>query len=277
MPIEARRFLRKMRGGAQAHLIEAADGNCYVVKFLNNPQHRRILVNEWLAAEFLRFLGLSRPDPAVIRISREFLTENPEVSIQLGSGHRSVEPGWHFGSRFPGDPARTIVYDFLPDSLLEEVENRAEFVGMLAFDQWMSNADSRQAIFFRARLREWLPRSEIHPPRQGFVAYMVDNGFVFDGPNWRIRDFPLQGLYFRPAVYRDVRGLEQFQPWLDRIVHFPENAIDSALKQLPPAWIEKDESELMKLLEELMRRRKRTPDLIQDCRRARPSLFPEWK
>ena len=46
MPLKALRFVRKMRGGAQAHLIEAHDGNYYVVKFRNNPQHRRILVNE---------------------------------------------------------------------------------------------------------------------------------------------------------------------------------------------------------------------------------------
>ena len=57
MPVDARRLVRKMRGGAQAHLIEAADGHCYVVKFLNNPQHRRILVNEWIASVFLRYLG----------------------------------------------------------------------------------------------------------------------------------------------------------------------------------------------------------------------------
>ena len=55
MPVDALRLIRKMRGGAQAHLIEADDGNFYVVKFRNNPQHRRILVNEWLGGSFLRF------------------------------------------------------------------------------------------------------------------------------------------------------------------------------------------------------------------------------
>jgi hypothetical protein len=42
MPVNARRFIRKMRGGAQAHLLEADDGDYYIVKFQNNPQHRRI-------------------------------------------------------------------------------------------------------------------------------------------------------------------------------------------------------------------------------------------
>ena len=69
MPVDARRLVRKMRGGAQAHLLEGSDGNCYVVKFSNNPQHRRILVNEWISAVFLRHLGLSSPEVAMVRIS----------------------------------------------------------------------------------------------------------------------------------------------------------------------------------------------------------------
>lgn len=276
MPVDARRLIRKMRGGAQAHLIEAADGHCYVVKFLNNPQHRRILVNEWIASVFLRYLGMSTPETAVVRVSQEFLEQNPEVNLQLGSQRHPVELGWHFGSRFPGDPARLAVYDFLPDTLLAQVENRAEFLGMLVFDQWMGNADSRQAIFFRAKLREWLPAYEAHPQRLGFVAQMVDHGFAFDGPHWRFTDSPLQGLYFRPLVYQGVRGWDDFQPWLDRIMHFPEAVVDQALKQIPPAWVVEDEKALGELCESLLRRRKRVTDLLQACRRGRPPLFPNW-
>ena len=276
MPVDARRLIRKMRGGAQAHLIEAADGHCYVVKFLNNPQHRRILVNEWIASLFLRYLGISTPEAAVIRVTQDFLDQNPDVHFQLGSHREPVELGWHFGSRFPGDPARLVVYDFLPDALLAQVENRAEFLGMLVFDQWIGNADSRQAIFFRARLREWLPAHEAHPQRLGFVAQMVDHGFAFDGPHWRFGDSPLQGLYCRPAVYQGVRGLDDFQPWLDRIVNFPEAVVDQALKQIPPAWVAADEDSLNQLCESLLRRRKRVVDLIQACRHGRAALFPGW-
>jgi len=277
MPVDALRLIRKMRGGAQAHLLEAADGHCYVVKFLNNPQHRRILVNEWIAAVFLRYLGIATPEPALIRATPEFLAENPEVHFQLGSIRQPVEPGWHFGSRFPGDPARLVVYDFLPKTLLTQVENRRDFLGALAFDQWMGNADSRQAIFFRARLREWLPAHEAHPQRLGFVAHMIDHGFIFDGPHWRPQESPLQGLYFQPEVYQEVRGLDDFQPWLDRIVHFPEAVVDEAVSQIPSAWVQGDESELTRLLELVMRRRQRVPALLAACNKARSQVFPNWK
>jgi hypothetical protein len=38
--------VRPMSGGAQAHMRIASDGNAYVVKFANNPQSPRVLVNE---------------------------------------------------------------------------------------------------------------------------------------------------------------------------------------------------------------------------------------
>ncbi len=276
MPIDACRLIRKMRGGAQAHLIEAADGNFYVVKFLNNPQHRRILVNEWIASAFLKYLGIAIPDVAMIRVTEEFLASNPEVELQLGRERMRPVTGWHFGSRFPGDPSRQVVYDFLPDALLEKVENLADLRGVLVFDKWIGNADSRQAIFFRARVEDWLPSSPAHPRKLGFITQMVDNGFVFEGPHWRFPESAIQGLYFRTTIYRTVRGLSDFEPWLERIRNFPEEVVDRAVKQLPPAWLQGDEVELDRLLERLMARRKRVGDLVAACRGVHTEPFPSW-
>src|ERR1700675_1069350 len=100
MPVDARRLIRKMRGGAQAHLIEASDGNFYVVKFLNNPQHRRILVNEWIASAFLNYLQIATPATAIVSLSADFLGSNADIYIQLGSRRQPIQPGWHFGSRY---------------------------------------------------------------------------------------------------------------------------------------------------------------------------------
>jgi hypothetical protein len=274
MPVTARRLIRKMRGGAQAHLLEASDGHAYVVKFQNNPQHRRILVNEWVASTFLHYLGISAPEIAMVEVTESFLAGDPETYIQLGRERRAVVPGWHFGSRYPGDPARTVVHDYLPDSLLDRVENLADFRGVLAFDKWTGNADSRQAIFFRARVLEPLAETT---GRLGFVAQMMDNGYVFDGPHWRMGESAIQGLYFRPLVYRTVRGLDDFEPWLDRIRNFPEEIVDQAVKRIPPAWLEGDESELERLLELLMKRRARVPDLIEQCCSGPSNPFPDWR
>jgi hypothetical protein len=277
MPVNARRLIRKMRGGAQAHLIEADDGRFYVVKFQNNPQHRRILVNEMIASVFLEYLQIKSPESAVIHLDEAFLQANPEVHIQLGNARSAVVPGWHFGSCFPGDPATVAVYDFVPDTLLHQTANIAEFVGMLIFDKWTANADARQSIFIRTRLREYAPEFADHPLRVGFVALMIDHGFIFNGPHWDFPDSPLQGLYFRPTVYHRVHGWEDFQPWLDQVIHFPEEIVDRAFKRIPAEWITGDEAHLETLLETLLRRRKRVADLVSGCRRGRINPFPNWK
>lgn len=265
-----------MRGGAQAHLIEADDGYAYVVKFRNNPQHHRILANEFLTSVFLRYLRISTPQIAIVQLSEDFLRANPEIAIQQGPRRLDVTPGWHFGSRYPGAPEKLPVYDFVPDALLGEVVNLAEFLGMLVFDKWVANADGRQAIFFRAGVRRPSPAGR-EECRRGMVALMIDEGFAFDGPNWSFPDSPLQGLYHRPLVYRQVESLDSFQPWLDRIVHFPVEVVDEARRQIPPQWIEGEERQLETLLEVLLRRRRRVPDLLRDCRSARPALFPNWR
>ena len=257
--------------------MECDDGHFYVVKFRNNPQHRRILVNEWFASVFLNYLQISTPATAIVNLEDEFLASNPEVHIQLGSRRLAVEPGWHFGSRYPGDPSKVMVYDFIPDLLLDKIVNRNEFLGVLAFDKWIGNADARQAVFFRARLQQWSPSREEPPRHLGFVAHMMDHGFVFDGPHWTFSDSPLQGLYFRPSVYRDVTSFDDFQPWLDRIVHFPEEIVDEARKQIPPAWLAEDESMIEGLLLKLMSRRKRVPDLVRESQSGRINPFPAWK
>ena len=277
MLVNARRFIRKMRGGAQAHLLECDDDRFYITKFINNPQHRRILVNEWISSVFLRFLEISAPDAAIVNVTPAFLEENGEVHIQLGSRRLDVEPGWHFGSCHPGDPGRMTVYDFIPDTLLEKVVNLSEFLGALVFDKWLGNADARQAIFFRARLKPYRRSGSEHPLELGFVASMMDHGYVFEGPHWAFTDSPLQGLYFRPKVYEKVRAWDDFEPWLSRVIHFPEEIVDQAYKQIPPQWLAGEAEELERLLTKLLTRRKRVPELVRASQHGRINPFPNWR
>jgi hypothetical protein len=276
MPLRARNLIRKMRGGAQAHLIEASDSAFYVVKFTNNPQHRRILVNEWLASAFLRYLQIHVPETAPIELTQEFIESNPELYLSIGTRKEPVPPGIHFGSRMAVHPDRVAVFDFLPDKLLDKIENRADFLGTLVFDKWVSNVDSRQAVFFRARAKTWTPLKGDAPARVGFFAQMIDHGFAFNGPHWQFQDSPIQGLYFKTGVYQEVRSLDSFQPWLDMVRNFPVEVIDSAWKEIPRDWLQEDDSLLEDLLESLMKRRARVPDLIEDAWRQRKAVFPNW-
>lgn len=277
MPVAARRHLRRMRGGAQSHLIEGDDGSFYVVKFRNNPQHRRILVNEWLAAVLLDYLQIASPPVQIIDVSEEFLEEFPEAAITLGSRAIPPEPGWHFGSRYPGDPDRTAVYDFIPDALLERVANARDFRAAVVFDKWTANADARQCVFFRARVEQWMGDAPGGKPAVGFVATMIDHGFIFQGPGWAYVDAPMQGLYPRRKVYDSIRSLNDFQPWLDRVGSLPEAVLDDAWKRVPAQWVEGEEDDLERLLTDLYRRRKRVSELIHQAASARSGPFVNWQ
>ena len=276
MPVNALRFIRKMRGGAQAHLLEADDGKFYIVKFQNNPQHRRILVNEVLAAGILEHLQVASPASEVVRLSADFLRDNPDVYLQTGTKRLAVEPGCHFGSRHPGNPDTMAIYDFIPDALLTQVANAQEFLAVLAFDRWVANADGRQTIYFRAQLNDWLARPGVPPRKLGFVVMMIDHGFAFNGPHWDLPDSAVTGLYARRVVYQNVKSLDDFEPWIERIRNFPPEALDRALRRIPPEWTAEDGAQLEKLLDSLLRRRSRIAELIEECRKAPGDPFPRW-
>lgn len=270
--VEARSCVRKMRGGAQSHLLRADDGHSYVVKFRNNPQHRRILVNELIASTVLQHLGVWSPATTMVRITPGFRAAHPGVNLQFPTARVPIEDGLHFGSRYPGDPSHATVYDFLPDPLLRNVLNLEDFLAVLVVDKWMGNADSRQCIFCRASA----PPAGQGDPNAQWVASMIDHGGIFTGPQWDFRAAPFQGLYCRKAVYERVRSLDDFQPWLEQVAGFPERVIEDVQRRVPLAWIENDEDALQALLERLFERRHRVAELIWSSHAAVKHLFPQW-
>src|SRR5271155_2590693 len=140
--------IRRMRGGAQSHLMRCSDGHYYVIKFQNNPQHMRVLVNELLGTRLAARLGLPTTPVAVVQVSEELIRLTPELCVELPRSRIACQAGLQFGSRFPGDPRRLALHDFLPDEQLREVVNLHEFAGMLVFDKWTCNTNGRQTLFY---------------------------------------------------------------------------------------------------------------------------------
>jgi hypothetical protein len=152
------------------------------------------------------------------------------------------------------------------------VANLEDFRAILVFDKWVGNADGRQSVFYRAMVR----RPDSGGGHTSFVARMIDHGYAFNGPNWDFPESAVQGLYARKLVYDGVRSLDDFEPWLDQVVHFPEEVVDRAWKSVPGEWIEGEEDALDRLLEQLFERRARVPALIESCRESRTNPFPNW-
>jgi len=268
--LKALEQIRRMRGGAQSHLMRCEDGYYYVVKFQNNPQHRRILANELLGTGLAARLGLPTVPVEIIEVSQELIRLTPELAVELPRTRIPCQPGLQFGSRYPGDPRQLTLHDFLPDEQLRAVENLHDFAGMLVFDKWTCNTNGRQTVFFR---------EEGGAAQAGDLRYkarMIDQGFCFNAGEWNFPDAPLRGLYARNRVYTGVTGLESFAPWLTRLEQMPERVLDEISKTLPPAWYDDDYDALLRLLEQLHRRRKRVPDLILEAKRSNRQPFPNW-
>src|SRR5262249_32038418 len=160
----------------------------YIVKFQNNPQHRRVLANELLAYILLRYLPLPTPACEVIEVSEGLIRSCPNLFFGNCGRRAPRSLGLQFGSRYPGRPLQVPVYDYVPDVLLRQVVNADCFLGMAAFDKWVANADGRQAIFFRDRIADWRPAAQAgDSTKRGFVALMVDQGFAFTAQHWEFR------------------------------------------------------------------------------------------
>jgi hypothetical protein len=258
--------IRRMRGGAQSHLMRCDDGAYYVVKFQNNPQHIRILANEMLGTRLAARLGLPAPQAEVVEVTAELIALTADLVMQLGVGRTPCRAGKQFGSRYPGHPARVVVHDFLPDEPLRDVENLSDFAGMLVFDKWTCNTNGRQAIFF------------CEPGRSRRQACMIDQGFCFNAGEWNFPDAPLRGLYLRHRVYEHVTGLDSFEPWLGRIEQrMGPEILGEIAEEIPPEWYHHELDELQELLARLEQRRARVRELILQARDSGRQPFPNWK
>ncbi|GAC1703138.1 MAG: hypothetical protein NVS9B4_10330 [Candidatus Acidiferrum sp.] len=283
--------IRRMRGGAQSHLMRCSDGHYYVVKFQNNPQHRRILVNELLGTKLAARLGLPTTPAAIVFVSDELIRLTPELAMEMPRGRIRCESGLQFGSRYPGDPRRLTLHDFLPDEQLRAVQNVHDFAGMLVFDKWTCNTNGRQTLFF-TNADAGPGGTDTHADTgtggrvgqaaaaQGpgaYVTLMIDQGFCFNAGEWTFPDAPLRGLYARNRVYQGITGMDSFAPWLTRLEQrVTERMLDDLSREIPPAWYHDDYDQLLGLLGQLYRRRARVPELLWEAKKSNRQPFPNW-
>jgi hypothetical protein len=265
LAVEAIQQIRRMRGGAQSHLMLGADGNAYVVKFQNNPQHLRVLVNELLATQLARVVGLTVPQCEVIEVSEWLIEKTAELDLDFGKHRERCRAGLHFGSRLVGSLMPGQTADYLPEEKLAEVRNLQEFAGMLVFDKWTCNSNGRQAVFHKT------------PREKRYSATFIDHGFCFNAGEWRFIDAPLRGVYARNLVYRRIAGWESFEPWLSRIETLDATKMWEILETAPPEWYGGDAGTLEMLGERLLERRGQVRELITSFRESSREPFPNWE
>jgi hypothetical protein len=264
VPIYAVQHIRKMRGGAQAHLLRASDNHFYVTKFENNSQAVRILANEYLATKLGLALGLPMPEVAIIEVSEWLIQNSPELKIDLGVKAVPCASGLQLGSRYVADPLDAIVFDYLPEAMLNRISNWQDFPRVLAFDKWTGNSDGRQAVFVK------------QPKELRYRAIFIDQGYCFNAGEWNFPDSPLRGAFARNSVYERVTGWSAFDPTLSLIEQIDQTAIWNVAREIPPQWYEHDSEALWRLIDSLHQRRSLVRDLITSFRNSTRKSFPNW-
>lgn len=249
-PFKVIEVVSPMRGGSQPHLCRCTDGGLWVVKCANSPQGGgRLLVNEWVASTLAGALGL--PVPAFAAVEVEAHAAAQMVWGQSGRSIYTPLPGLHFASSFISNSS-----DMLPDGDLAGIANLRDFWGALILDKWLCNVDGRQATF------------------SGGLARFIDFGFCFNAESWTFQDAALRGVYRRPLVYRDVRGLSDFSRWIERLYRVPVESMHG----VPPEWLQQeghdDTPAFMDLMEALDARKEHIEPLLLSAVTAR--RFPNW-
>jgi hypothetical protein len=264
LAVLAVQHIRRMRGGAQSQLMLGADGHAYVVKFQNNPQHMRVLANEYLASKIAAAASLTAPQAEVIEVTDWLIHNTAELEMDYGRRREPCVAGLQFGSRFVGGLMPGQAVDYLPEEHLLNLKNLNEFAGVLALDKWTGNANGRQAVFTR-KGRE-----------RRYHAVFIDFGYCFFAGEWRFEDAPLRGVYYRNDVYREITGWNSFEPWLSVLESMPADTLWTAANEVPPEWYGGDLSEMEALVEKLLARRGRIRELIEAFGRSDRKPFPNW-
>ena len=264
--LSAVQHIRKMRGGSQAHLMRASDGYLYVCKFANNPQHIRVLANEFLGTRLGLYLGLPMPEVAVIGVSSELIKDSPDLRMLIRGCTTECSSGLQLASRYLADRKGCEIWDYVPESMVAKLKNASDFARALVFDKWTANSDGRQAVFTKLKTERQVR------------ATFVDQGYCFNAGDWEFPDSPWRGIYARTSVYQQVTGWESFEPALSRAEQIDCSELWKLAQGIPEEWwMRGDPEDLPRLIDQLHQRRLLIRRAITEARElSARDPFPNW-
>lgn len=167
--LTAVRYIQPFRqGGSVPALVEADDGELYVLKFHAAAQGRRALVAELIAGEIGRRLGLRVPELAIIRVAPNFgmgeahqeIRDTLNASAGLNLGLRFLPDSLEYNPLLkpptPPDEAAAIVWF---DAYVTNVDRTLRNVNMLLHARQLWLIDHGSAFYFH-HSRGWFAQPE---------------------------------------------------------------------------------------------------------------------
>lgn len=243
MYFRAHTVVRQMRGGTHAELVNT-DGGFYVVKWKQNPVHRRVLINSLVGSELLRHMDIPAPDWALIYADADLCDRRSRI--------RDFRVGLHFGLRRVDNSARSV-YDLLPHALSHRIVNRADFIRAMVFDCWVDNSRRRQTIFTRLNTN--------------YHAQMIGNGNIlgYRCGSWSFSARPEVHLPLPvpTSVYLSATAATRIEATIAQIKQIASPVLNATSRLIPDDWLESDRSELSSVFEKLLQRTVLLPGMTE--------------
>lgn len=156
--LHAERYVTPLRqGGSLPAVVEADDGQQYVMKFAGAGQGRKALIAELLSGEIGRALGLTVPEIVLMRMDEHFGRSEPDPEIQdllrgsvglnLGMAYLSGAVEYNSLLKFPvsrEDAARIVWFD----ALVTNVDRTPRNVNMLIWESQLWLIDHGASLYF---------------------------------------------------------------------------------------------------------------------------------
>ncbi|MCX6010314.1 MAG: hypothetical protein NTW48_09880 [Chloroflexi bacterium] len=251
---QAKTYLTKLSSGNSKPVVfETTDGKRWLVKYKNNPQGLRILVNEWVASNLAKLLGLTTPDCSLVILDEELLEIE---SIVVPGTTTKIQAGLSFGSNYieraNNNPTR---YQ------MEHLDNAHTIPGIIVMDTWIDNPDrdDRDRNFSNIMVSPG-------PLRSRYTLYAIDFGKI-GSSNWTANELvgktntlKLRGYnrLFRPLVI----GKSAFQSFLNALELVPDETIESTISTVPNEW-NLNHQEAIALINFLQQRKKLVRQVIE--------------
>jgi hypothetical protein len=147
--LQAVKFVKAISADSKPIVLRASDGHVYVTKWVFRKKENRRLINEWLAAPVLRYMGANCADNTIIEVTAQFIKQNRvALKAAFGEDFVNLKPGPVFASFIDESVEQTQ-----NQPLLEHVTNLPDFQAALVADVFLCQGDKRQASLSITRTR----------------------------------------------------------------------------------------------------------------------------
>jgi hypothetical protein len=255
----------KIRNGCtKPYYLICDDGEQYAVKFKENPESSRVLINEYVCAEIARKLDLPLAETSFVHVDESFVVDHGGlISLHV---EKPITSGIHFGSK-----KIKKVFQISNSQMLEEAVNINCVPEIILFDHLICNYDRDRNggnLLFDFSTKQ---------------IVMIDHTHAFDlGPLWTTDELkrrinqPFIALDTGGFVYKKlvpfVKGNNPFGNIMNKLTRLNADNLWHIIDNIPLEWHITPEEKII-LLEYLYDRLNRIEHVLPILK---PHL-PYWK